>query len=60
MSKMSQISKLQNHFKSEQNNIFEIGQMLKVAQNFSKIEYFLLPSNFTVHANDLGKRFRIQ
>ena len=36
MSEMSQMSKLKNRIKTERNNIFEIGQMRKVAQNFLK------------------------
>jgi hypothetical protein len=32
MSKMSQMSKLKNHLKSERSNIFKNGQMRKVAQ----------------------------
>jgi len=64
MSKMSQMSKLKNNLKSERNNIFENGQMRKVAQNlrnlrksFRKMGNFLLPSAFTVHANNLGILF---
>ena len=45
MSKMSQMSKLKNHIKSERSKIFQNGQMRKVAQNlrnlrknFQKIE----------------------
>ena len=60
------MSKLKNRIKSERSKIFKNGQMRKVAQdlrnvrkNFQKKkQILLLPSSFTVHANNLGKYFQ--
>ena len=58
---MSEMSKLKNCFKSEWNAIFKTHRCAKLckicafcAKIFKKGNIFLVPSHFTVHANNLG------